>query len=246
MQTVDCPQLIQDVYSITFATARQFFWWQSDMWIILYEWLSFLKWLWILLFKLNDRLWIPFSCDQPSASLYVWNFWLIKGRGAPSSALPIGASSSQDPLRLSPVLINNELFSCLLAVSHAKTLDEVLSASIAGFVYIQSVDIDDDGNGTVTYLSPGPGKLPGRFLLMGSIEILNFSWSKGWRIRLSFSVQPGWTNTFLDYLQELVFELREVVRLYFPVCRSLEHWKHFLDDMRQITFTSKTAFADYD
>lgn len=96
------------------------------------------------------------------------------GRGAPTSALPVGASSSQDPLRLNAVHINNEIFNCLLAVSHAKSLDEVLSTSIAGFIYVQSVDMEG-GTGTVTYLSPGPGKLPGRFLLMGSIEILNFS-----------------------------------------------------------------------
>lgn len=116
---------------------------------------------------------MPHSETSPVSDLQIYR--VGPGQRAPSSALPIGAASSQEPLRLHPVRINNEIFNSLLAVSHAKAIDEVLSMSIAGFIYIQSVDLDEEGNGTVTYLSPGPGKLPGRFLLMGSIEILNFS-----------------------------------------------------------------------
>ncbi|CAD7695075.1 unnamed protein product [Ostreobium quekettii] len=97
------------------------------------------------------------------------------GRQAQSSIRPAGTASLMNPLKITPVRVGNEISNCLLGVSHARTAEEILSVSVAGFIFIQRVDVRDDGEGTVTYLAPGPGSLPGRYLLLGSIEILNFT-----------------------------------------------------------------------
>ncbi len=54
----------------------------------------------------------------------------------------------------------------LLGVSHAQTPDQLLSSNVAGFVLVTDVDV---ARGTVTYLSPCAGPLPGRYLLAGSL-----------------------------------------------------------------------------
>lgn len=89
------------------------------------------------------------------------------GFRAPSSALPLGATSQADPLKLTPAPVGPELLHSLCAVSHARTPDELLSSNIAGFVLVTDVDVT---RGTVTYLAPCGGQLPGRYLLAGSIK----------------------------------------------------------------------------
>lgn len=87
---------------------------------------------------------------------------------APSSALPIGASSVVDPLKLSRVTLPQDLPFTLLAVSHAPSADLLLSSPVAGFVYVQEADL---AKGQLTVLTPRPGQLPGRFLLAGSFKL---------------------------------------------------------------------------
>lgn len=89
------------------------------------------------------------------------------GYKAPASALPIGATSVADPLKLTRVTQYNDLLCSLLAVSHAPTADLLLSMNVAGFIYVQDVDLT---NKTVTYLAPRAGLLPGKFLLAGSFK----------------------------------------------------------------------------
>ena len=89
------------------------------------------------------------------------------GPKAPSSALPIGAASVADPLKVSRVTNLRDLLFTLVGVSHAASADLILSVNVAGFVYIQDVD---PGKGTVTYLAPCPGALPGKFLLAGAFK----------------------------------------------------------------------------
>ena len=94
-------------------------------------------------------------------------FRVGSGPRAPSSALPIGIESSRDPLRVSTVPPSPALINSVLAVSHGKTQAELLSANVAGFVYVTEVDMV---NKRFTYLAPGPGELPSRNLLFGSLK----------------------------------------------------------------------------
>jgi polyribonucleotide 5'-hydroxyl-kinase len=55
----------------------------------------------------------------------------------------------------------------LLAVSHAPVPDQLLSSNIAGFVWINSVDVTTN---TVTCLLPTSAPMPGSYLLVGSIK----------------------------------------------------------------------------
>lgn len=72
-----------------------------------------------------------------------------------------------DPLRLSNLPVNTELTQSLLAVSHAQTPDQILSSNVAGFILVKEVD---SARGLITFTSPCPGALPGRYLVMGSLK----------------------------------------------------------------------------
>lgn len=88
-----------------------------------------------------------------------------QGYRAPSSALPLGANSKADPLKLAPVSIATDLVHALLAVSYAQTPDQLLASNVAGFVLVTDVDV---ARGAVTVLAPCAGPLPGRYLIAGS------------------------------------------------------------------------------
>lgn len=79
-----------------------------------------------------------------------------------------GATSVADPLRLSEVRPSRELLQSLLAVSHAGTPEEILSTNVAGFLYVTAIDLNA---GTLTYLAPCPGELPGKYLLAGLLKV---------------------------------------------------------------------------
>ncbi len=72
-----------------------------------------------------------------------------------------------DPLRLTALTATAELVQSLLAVSHAPMPDQVLSTNVAGFILVKDVD---SAQGTVTYMSPCAGSLPGRYLVTGSLR----------------------------------------------------------------------------
>ncbi|OWM69766.1 hypothetical protein CDL15_Pgr025615 [Punica granatum] len=76
------------------------------------------------------------------------------GLQAPHSALPIGAKSVADPLRLAPVNINRDLLHVVLAVSFAKEPEQIISRK------------------KITYLAPSTGDLPSKFLIMGTLTWL--------------------------------------------------------------------------
>jgi polyribonucleotide 5'-hydroxyl-kinase len=63
------------------------------------------------------------------------------GPKAPPSALPIGAASVADPLKLSRVTNLRDLLFTMVAVSHAPSPDQLLSSNVAGFIYVQDVDV---------------------------------------------------------------------------------------------------------
>jgi polyribonucleotide 5'-hydroxyl-kinase len=87
------------------------------------------------------------------------------GPKAPRSALPIGATSVSDPLKISKVSDFRDILNCMVGVSHASSPEELLNANMAGFIYIQDVDVE---KGTVTYLSPRDGALPSTLMLAGT------------------------------------------------------------------------------
>lgn len=89
------------------------------------------------------------------------------GFRAPTSALPIGATSVSDPLKLTKVSTPQDLLYTLAAVSHAPSPELLLSLNVAGFIYVQDIDV---AKGTVTYLAPCPGALPGKYLLAGNYK----------------------------------------------------------------------------
>ena len=89
------------------------------------------------------------------------------GPRAPASALPVGAEPVASPLRCTPVTPSLELLHALLAVSHAESPAELLTANVAGFVHVTDVDM---AARRITYLAPCSGPLPGKFLLVGSVR----------------------------------------------------------------------------
>ncbi len=80
-----------------------------------------------------------------------------------------GATSVADPLRVTTLTqLTGDLQNSIVAVSHANTPDQLLSVSVAGFLYITNVDKDQR---TITYLAPCPGPLPGKYLLIGNLKV---------------------------------------------------------------------------
>ncbi|KAG2389108.1 hypothetical protein C9374_014508 [Naegleria lovaniensis] len=90
---------------------------------------------------------------------------------APESVLPIGAKSSFNPVEIKQVDFSEITKFSIIAVSHASSLDEVLTKNIYGIVHVTKIDPE---NRTMTVLSPSPGKsLPGKFLIVGHISWLD-------------------------------------------------------------------------
>src|SRR5690606_4813581 len=85
----------------------------------------------------------------------------------PESALPIGATTTVDPCSISEVEITEQLMHSVLALSHATTKETILMTNVCGFIYVSSVDKEKK---ELTVLTPSPGKLPGKFLILGSLK----------------------------------------------------------------------------
>jgi len=99
-------------------------------------------------------------------------FLVGTGAQADQTALPIGAESELDPLTLQEVSLSVELTHSILAITYADSPDTVLDSNIAGFLYVQEVDVQAN---RMTVLSPCPGALPGNFMLMGNVKWLETS-----------------------------------------------------------------------
>ena len=98
----------------------------------------------------------------------------------------IGESSDTADVKLTRALASNDLVNCILAVLHtgddseddSNALDpavttsmdvpqHLLHSNVAGYVWVVQIDIDRD---VLTVLSPCPGALPSKYLLLGSIK----------------------------------------------------------------------------
>lgn len=73
-----------------------------------------------------------------------------------------------NPLRVTPVRVSADLMHSLLAVSYAKTPDQIVNANVAGFIHVTDVNMD---LGEVTYLAPNTIPFPGRYLVAGNITM---------------------------------------------------------------------------
>jgi polyribonucleotide 5'-hydroxyl-kinase len=94
---------------------------------------------------------------------------------APDSALPIGAQRRVDETELLSIDIGDVLLHCILAVSNAELPYNATKAdeaclpiiNLAGFVYVSEVD---ERKKRIKLLCPNPGKLPKRYLWLGSLR----------------------------------------------------------------------------
>ncbi|XP_010417718.1 PREDICTED: protein CLP1 homolog [Camelina sativa] len=110
----------------------------------------------------------PYANTSSFSDLQV--FRIGGGPQAPMSALPIGSDRVSNPLRVTPINIDNrDLLHSVLAVSYAEEPDQIVSSNVSGFVYVTEVDIPRK---KITYLAPSPGTLPSKFLIAGSLSWL--------------------------------------------------------------------------
>ncbi|KAJ3068177.1 hypothetical protein HDU98_008673 [Podochytrium sp. JEL0797] len=115
---------------------------------------------------------------------------------APTSALPIGLLRKSEPPKIVKVPVGDILLNSILAVTHADRLDAlpvpagtvsapaltleqetalILDKNVAGFVYVSEVVGGGEGGGvgkrqSVTVLAPNPGRLPKKYLMMGTLK----------------------------------------------------------------------------
>jgi polyribonucleotide 5'-hydroxyl-kinase len=114
----------------------------------------------------NDGLLNPFSTVVEFASVTVLEI-VAQEAVVPDSVLPIGAVSTLDPLKPRVVSLGRDLLHSVIGVSQAESEDEVLGSPVFGFVHVSKIDVE---RGTMTVLAPSPGRLPGKFLLVGSVK----------------------------------------------------------------------------
>ena len=93
------------------------------------------------------------------------------GPQAPLSALPIGAQSTHNPLRLSPTLPNSTMCHSILAISHAQTPEDVLKSNVAGFIWIRESGVHTQQK-KIDLLCPCSDPLPGKCFILGSLKYM--------------------------------------------------------------------------
>ncbi|XP_010451798.1 PREDICTED: protein CLP1 homolog 5-like [Camelina sativa] len=73
-----------------------------------------------------------------------------------------------DPLKITPVAIDEHLVNKVLAISYAKQPDhQIISSIVAGFVCIKNVNTGEE---RITYISPSAAELPSKTLILGTLE----------------------------------------------------------------------------
>ncbi|CAH8321817.1 unnamed protein product [Eruca vesicaria subsp. sativa] len=98
------------------------------------------------------------------------------GPQAPRSALPIGSEPVSDPLKVTPVGIDDrDVLHSILAVSYAQEPEQIVSSNVSGFVYVTDVNVQRK---TITYLAPSQGTLPKKFLVAGSLSWLEIHYKE--------------------------------------------------------------------
>ncbi|KAI8060129.1 Pre-mRNA cleavage complex II protein Clp1-domain-containing protein [Gongronella butleri] len=101
------------------------------------------------------------------------NIWRVGEAVAPSSALPLGMESQSNETELVKVdnldMCLHSVMAILDAEDDAKPDARLLDSNVVGFIYISDVN---DMTNKLTVLSPAPGRLPRKHVLMGSFKWL--------------------------------------------------------------------------
>lgn len=114
----------------------------------------------------SDNLLNPFSTVVDFSSVTILQV-VGETTVVPDSLLPIGAESTLDPLQPATVPLSRDLLHAVLGVSQADVEEDVLKKPVFGFVHVSKVDLERN---TFTVLAPSPGRIPGKFLLLGSVK----------------------------------------------------------------------------
>ncbi|GAA5878021.1 hypothetical protein JCM1840_001719 [Sporobolomyces johnsonii] len=118
----------------------------------------------------------PFSIIVKFEDVRICRVGEAAGSHAPSSALPLGATRLTRDTELVPVDLTgpraaSEVINRLLAVPQAEEGDEgeekVVKGPVGGFVWVSALD---QAKKKITLLSPLPGRLPRKTLILGSID----------------------------------------------------------------------------
>ncbi|KAI8381040.1 Pre-mRNA cleavage complex II protein Clp1-domain-containing protein [Radiomyces spectabilis] len=98
------------------------------------------------------------------------SIWRVGEPIAPSSALPIGMDSTENETQVVKVDNHDMCLHSILAILNADPSEpenKLLESNIAGFIYVSDVDEEKQ---KMAILSPAPGRLPRRHLLMGAFK----------------------------------------------------------------------------
>ncbi|KAI9489141.1 Pre-mRNA cleavage complex II protein Clp1-domain-containing protein [Zychaea mexicana] len=127
--------------------------------------------------KIQEYFYGTIKCDLSPYSTILnlndVNVWRVGESMAPSSALPLGMESISTETQV--VKVDSSYEMCLhsiLAILNAENTtpeSQLLETNVAGFIYVSDVD---EERMKMTILSPAPGRLPRKHLLLGSFKWL--------------------------------------------------------------------------
>ncbi|GAA5942733.1 cleavage polyadenylation factor subunit CLP1 [Sporobolomyces koalae] len=118
----------------------------------------------------------PFSIIVKFDDVQICRVGEAAGTHAPSSALPLGATRLTRDTELVPIDLSgpraaSEILNRILAVPQAEEGDEgeekVVKGPVGGFVWVSALD---QAKKKITLLSPLPGRLPRKTLILGSLD----------------------------------------------------------------------------
>lgn len=118
----------------------------------------------------------PFSIIVKFDDVRICRVGEAAGAHAPSSALPLGATRLTRDTELVPIDLTgsraaSEVLNRILAVPQAEEGDEgeekVVKGPVGGFVWVSALD---QAKKKITLLSPLPGRLPRKTLILGSLD----------------------------------------------------------------------------
>ncbi|CAO3627356.1 unnamed protein product [Cunninghamella blakesleeana] len=98
------------------------------------------------------------------------NVWRVGETFAPSSALPLGAekqNSETDVVKVESYDMCLHSIMAILDADDSEHESNLLESSVVGFIYISDVN---DEKKKITVLSPSPGRLPRKHVLMGAFK----------------------------------------------------------------------------